>query len=284
MDVLRVGVAQIPQTNDIQTNRDKIIDYLLLSGRKGVDILCFPEAQTQGYRVDIVEHDAPVLNSRLEEIHREVATLCGDLNMACILGTELPNPDGGKPFNTALVIDERGVIVGSHSKNVLTPLDAKAYTPGKGFEVFKLKNISCGIVICFEGFRFPWTTRTCVSKGAQIIFHPQNNTTRPGMEWKRPIHESMAVTRAAENTVFFISANISHKYNNCRSLIIAPNGQILKSSTLMKEQLIYSDIDLSKATRAMFLFEKTGISDVIFGNSVTKREVASIKEKEMMND
>jgi ribosomal-protein-alanine N-acetyltransferase len=284
MDGIRVGVAQIPQTNDIETNHDKIIEYLHLSGSKDVDILCFPEAQTQGYRVDIVEHDAPVLNSRLEEIHREVATVCGDLNMACILGTELPNPGGGKLFNAALVIDEHGVIVGSHSKNILTPLDAKAYTPGKGFEVFKLKDISCGFVICFEGFRFPWTTRTCVSKGAQIIFHPQNNTTRPGMEWKIPVHESMAITRAAENTVFFVSANISHKYNNCRSLIIAPNGQILNSSTLKKEQLIYSDIDLSQATRAMFLFEKDGISDVIFGNSVTKRELGSINEKEMKSD
>jgi hypothetical protein len=52
----------------------------------------------------------------------------------------------------------------------------------------------------------------------------------------------------------------------------------------MKEQLICSDIDLSKATRAMFLFEKTGISDVIFGNSVTKREVASINETEMKSN
>jgi len=60
MDVLRVGVAQIPQTNDIETNRDKIIEYLHLSGNKGVDVLCFPEAQTQGYRVDIVEYDVPV--------------------------------------------------------------------------------------------------------------------------------------------------------------------------------------------------------------------------------
>eukprot|EP01046_Picozoa_sp_COSAG06_P108713 COSAG06_NODE_55135_length_291_cov_0.697917_1_plen_55_part_01 len=36
--------------------------------------------------------------------------------------------------------------------------------------------------------------------GAQVVFHPQNNTTRPAA-WKVPIHHAMIVTRAAENTV-----------------------------------------------------------------------------------
>src|SRR4051794_34769973 len=50
----------------------------------------------------------------------------------------------------------------------------------------------------FEGFRFAETTRACVRRGARLVFHPQNNTTRPD-GWKVPVHEAMVVTRAAEN-------------------------------------------------------------------------------------
>lgn len=77
------------------------------------------------------------------------------MDMACILGTESPHPKGGKPFNSAVVIDESGCIVGIHHKTKLTPLDALAYSPGIGFDTYKLKGVPCGVVICFEGFRFP---------------------------------------------------------------------------------------------------------------------------------
>jgi hypothetical protein len=39
------------------------------------------------------------------------------------------------------------------------------------------------VVICYEGFRFAHTTAACVAQGAQLVIHPQNNTTRP-VPWK----------------------------------------------------------------------------------------------------
>ena len=73
-------------------------------------------------------------------------------------------------------------------------------------ETFDLCGVRVGVVICFEGFRFPETTRECVRQGAQLVFQPQNNTTRPN-DWKIPIHHAMIVTRAAENTIWFASCN-----------------------------------------------------------------------------
>ena len=63
-------------------------------------------------------------------------------------------------------------------------------------ETFDLFGVKVGVVICFEGFRFAHATRECVAQGAQLIFHPQNNTTRPN-DWKIPVHHAMIVTRAA---------------------------------------------------------------------------------------
>ena len=277
---IRMGVAQVRQTADIDVNFSKIMEYLDRAGGEGVDILCFPEAQLPGYRVDITPSDAPVQAERLERYTRMISERCGQLNMACILGSETPVAEG-KPLNSAVIIDERGRVVGRHSKTILTPLDAKAYSPGQGFGVWSLKDIPCGVVICFEGFRFAHATRACVSQGAQIIFHPQNNTTRPGLEWKIPVHKAMAVTRAAENTVFFISANICVEYQNCPSLIIGPEGTIRASSQLKREELLMADIDPDEATQAMFLFQRDGIGDVLFGQAVSHEEYGEISPHDM---
>lgn len=225
MTTLRIALAQCRQTDEFETNSCNIFRFLEEAAAQRAQIGCFPETQTVGYRVDIARPDTPVEPQRLDELHRRIARRCRELNIACILGTETPleSNAAGKPYNSALVIAPNGDILGVHHKNRLTPLDAIAYSPGKSFETFDLWGVCVGVVICFEGFRFADTTRECVRQGAQLIFQPQNNTTRPN-DWKIPIHHSMIVTRAAENTVWFASCNMAHEqHQNCSSMIVAPD-------------------------------------------------------------
>lgn len=199
--------------------------------------------------------------------------------MACVLGTETPlaaDPERGKPYNSALVIAEDGRILGAHHKTKLTPLDALVYTPGSTIETFRLHGVTVGIVICYEGFRFPEATRECVRQGAQLIFHPQNNTTRPNA-WKLPIHHAMITTRAAENTVWFASCNCCHDpHQNCRSLVVAPDGRVHARTALRREQLLITDVDIDLATRAMFEFDPEGCADVLFAETVVRDEYAAL--------
>jgi ribosomal-protein-alanine N-acetyltransferase len=278
MPSLRIGLAQCRQTADFGTNAATILRMMDDAARQRVQVLCFPETQTVGYRVDIATPDQPVPVEQLAELHRRVAARCAALGMACVLGTETPlesDPRGGKPYNSALVISEAGTVLGVHRKTRLTPLDALAYTPGQGFETFELFGIRVGVVICFEGLRFADTTRECVRQGAQVIFHPQSNTTRPN-DWKVPVHHAMIVTRAAENTVWFVSCNAClEPHQNSRSLVVAPDGQIAAQTELRREQLLVADLDVARATRAMFEFERGGMADVLFGTSVHPEEFAA---------
>ena len=281
MKQLRIALAQTRQVDDFATNASTILRFIEEAGRQQVQILCFPETQTVGYRVDIARPDTPVPIEQLEALHAEVAARCGALGMACILGTETPvesNPRKGKPYNSALVISEQGDILGVHHKTMLTPLDAVGYTPGKRApQVFEMFGIQVGVVICYEGFRFARTTRECVRQGAQLVFHPQNNTTRPN-DWKIPVHHAMIVTRAAENTVWFASCNMCHEqHQNCRSMIVAPDGQIHAQAELKQEQLVISDIDTDLATRAMYKFDANegGIDEcaqMLFADTVARGE------------
>ena len=85
----------------------------------------------------------------------------------------------------------------------------------------------------------------------------------------------MIVTRAAENTVWFASCNAClEPHQNSRSLVVAPDGQIWAQTELRREELLVTDLDVARATRAMFEFERGGMADVLFGTSVQPEEFA----------
>lgn len=278
MKMLRVALAQCRQTADFEANAATIFRFLDEAARAGTQIVCFPETQTVGYRVDIATPDAPVKPKRLRELHENIASRCGELGLACILGTETPIANA-KPYNSALVISERGEILGVHHKTKLTPLDAIAYSPGRTFETFDLCGIKVGVVICFEGFRFPESTREVVRQGAKLVFHPQNNTTRPN-DWKVPVHHAMIVTRAAENTIWFASCNACLAHQNCRSLVVAPDGVVAAQSELKREELVVADIDVDRATQAMFRYDLEGCAELLFADTVRREEFASALSQE----
>jgi predicted amidohydrolase len=276
--MLRIGLAQVRQTADFEANSQTIFRSLDQAAADGVQVLCFPETQTVGYRADIAAADAPVPVAKLQDLHDRVAQRCEQLGMACVLGTEIPNetdPHNGKPYNSVVIVSESGQVLGTHHKTRLTPLDAVAYSPGATFETFRLFDVTVGVVICFEGFRFAETTRECVRQGAQLVFHPQNNTTRPN-NWKIPIHHAMIVTRAAENTIWFASCNACLDYQNSRSMIVAPNGEIHAQSELKQEQLLVADLNIDRATRAMYRFDLEGCAELLFGDTVRREEFASV--------
>ena len=275
MKMLRIALAQTRQSADFDANAATILECLEDAGRQGVQILCFPEAQTVGYRVDITRSDAPVPVEKWKALHAKVAQRCGTIGMACILGTEMPS-EIGKPYNSALVINDKGEILGVHHKTKLTPLDAVAYAPGSSFETFDLFGVKVGVVICFEGLRFAETTEECVRQGAQLVFHPQNNTTRP-QDWKVPIHHAMITTRAAENTIWFASCNAClEAHQNSRSLVIAPDGQIYAQTEMKREELLIADIDIDKATHAMFRYDLEATAEILFGATIERTEFAAV--------
>ena len=274
MKQIKIGLAQARQTSRLQDNAETILRFVDQAVDADVQILCFPETQTVGYRVDITSSSLPVPVQELESLHQQVADRCAAAGMACVLGTEIPGEGRVMPFNSAIVISEFGEVLGAQHKTKLTPLDAVAYSPGDTIKTYELFGIRVGVLICFEAFRFAETTRECVRQGAQLVIHPQNNTTRPN-DWKIPVHHSMIVTRAAENTIWFASCNACLEHQNSRSLIVAPDGRIHAQSELKREELVVAEIDLDLATRAMFRFDLEGCAAPLFADTVRREEYQS---------
>lgn len=79
---LRIALAQCRQVNDFESNARTIFRFLDEAADAQARIVCFPETQTVGYRVDIARPDTPVEPQRLADLHGRIAERCGELSLA----------------------------------------------------------------------------------------------------------------------------------------------------------------------------------------------------------
>ncbi|MBO0798628.1 MAG: carbon-nitrogen hydrolase family protein, partial [Blastocatellia bacterium] len=120
---------------------------------------------------------------------------------------------------------------------------------------FRAGPLTFGISICYEGWRFPETVRWAARRGAQIVFHPQFHEAEPHSyrprEFADPantFHEKAILCRAAENTIYFASANYAGAGSPTTSAIARPDGTLLSYHPYGEEGLLVGDLDLTTAT------------------------------------
>jgi predicted amidohydrolase len=218
------------------------------------DILCFPECFVPGYRAR-TQSVPPPDAAFLTRAHQTIAAAAGRANLAVILGTERI-ADNSALLATALVIDRDGTILGFQDKVQLAPQEESTYTPGQSRHIFRSGDLTFGISICHEGWRYPETVRWPVRHGAQVVFHPhfhgaEPNAYVPTTTFADPantVFEKTMLCRAAENTCYFASVNFAIPGSDTTSAIINPDGTVLAWQPYGVEGLLIATLDLSTAT------------------------------------
>ena len=216
------------------------------------DILCFPECFVPGYRTP--KHPIPPPDAAfLAHAHATIAAAAGRANLAVILGTERLIENA--LLATALVIDRDGTLLGFQDKVQLAPQEESTYTPGTSRHIFRSGDLTFGISICHEGWRYPETVRWHVRQGAQIVFHPHFHETdatayHPATfaDPLNTIFEKTMLCRAAENTCYFASVNFAVPHADTTSAIINPDGTVLAWQPYATEGLLLATLDLTLAT------------------------------------
>ena len=218
------------------------------------DILCFPECFVPGYR-DRLHSIPPPDAAFLTHAHTTLAQAAGRSNLAVILGTERLSNLSDKPIATALVIDRDGTPLGFQDKVQLAPQEESTYTPGTTRHIFRSGDLTFGISICHEGWRYPETVRWSARHAAQIVFHPHFHETDPTAfhpttfaDPRNTVFEKTMLCRAAENTVYFASVNFAVPHSDTTSAIINPDGTVLAWQPYGLEGLLLADLDLTTAT------------------------------------
>lgn len=252
MSTFRIALANIPFA---PTPEDSVIQAQRAIGAAaaaGADIVCFPECYVPGYRAANT-NVAPPDAAFLDRAWTSIAETAAAGNVAVILGTERV-VDAGLLIS-ALVINRDGSVAGLQDKVQIDPSEDGLYIAGSGRQLFHCGDMTFGVVICHEGWRYPETVRWSARRGARIIFHPHAHVPGPGSyrpetfaDPANTFHEKAALCRAAENTCFFATVNNASDGQPTASAVVRPDGTLMSHHPYGKAGLLIADVDLSEAT------------------------------------
>lgn len=219
---------------------------------RGARIICFPECFVPGYR-GMGTTVPPPDRDLLERAWTVIAEAAAKGNVAVVLGTE--RFVDGALVATALVVNADGSTAGFQDKVQIDPSEEGTYTPGSGRRVFQASELTFGIAICHEGWRYPETVRWAARHGAHVVFHPHFHIAEPGSyqpttfaDPANTFHEKALLCRAAENTCYFASVNFASAGSPTTSAIVRPDGTLLSYQPYGEEGLLVADIDITTAT------------------------------------
>jgi (R)-amidase len=181
---------------DLRFNTQRALHAIAESAGK-TDLLVFPETYLQGFPTtrNIGELAIAISGAVISSL-RHAACQAG---ISIVIGfAEL---DGGRFFNTALLIDESGEICLKYRKSHLYLSDQGIFEPGDEFPVCEWHGIHVGILICFD-IEFPEVARMLALNGADLIVVPDGN-----MDFSASVHRQVIPVRALENQLHIVMAN-----------------------------------------------------------------------------
>jgi deaminated glutathione amidase len=164
--------------------------------------------------------------------------------------------DGGKPFNTSVLIGPGGEDLAAYRKIHMFDVDAGgvAYRESDheraGEEIVdaEVDGVGVGLSVCYD-LRFPELYRILAVRGARLIAVPSAFTLATGRDhWG-----ALLRARAIENQVFVLAPNqvgeAPPHYSSCgRSAIVDPWGVVLATAA-DGERFVAADLDLAAQER-----------------------------------
>lgn len=249
---VRIALANVRYPATPEESVEIAEEFVARASERRAAVVCFPECYVPGYR-GLGKAPPPPDPAFLERAATRVAAAAAKARVAVVLGTE--RVEGSAVLATALVVGADGTRLGFQDKVQIDPSEEGIYAPGASRRVFTAGELTFGVVICHEGWRYPETVRFAARKGAQVVFHPHLEPGGPGgtapktfADPANTFHEKALLCRAAENTIFIASVNYAAAGSATTSAVVNPDGTLLAYFPYGEEGLLVADLDLSLAT------------------------------------
>ena len=226
---------------------NKLLGLFENAGLMGADLVCGPEDMqhigSYGLHVDVNDPSTGnILFSALAvpvpgKLTDQVAVIAKKYGMYVI--APIYEAAGEKVFNTAVIFDRQGKIIGKHRKTVLPVMETWLVSTGDEFEVFRTDFGTIAVATCLE-LSYPEITTIYALKGADIIFNPtMAKDNKPGESLSTA---SMFITRAKDNSVYLAPVVLGKDGNG----IIDFNGNVIAEAVGKDNAVIMAEIDFSK--------------------------------------
>ncbi len=283
--VLRVGAAQmgpIHKADSRQVVVKRMIDLLDQAKDQKCELVVYPELTLttffpRWYMQDQTEVDAWFEREMPNAATRPLFERAAGYRIGLSFGYAELTPEG-RHFNTSILVDRDGTIVGKYRKVHLPGhsefdpqrsfqhLEKRYFEPGDlGFPVWRIFGGILGMCICNDR-RWPETYRVMGLQGVELIvlgyntpaFNAQRSDEGPE---KRLFHNHLCVHAGAyQNSTWVVAvAKGGVEDGNpliAGSIIVGPDGEIVAEAKTEDDELIVADCDLDAT-----LFGKETIFD-----------------------
>ena len=244
---LLVAAMQLNSGTDVQKNLDQIrfqIDKLT----QIPDILVLPEVFNYRRMNTNQQNYSEGISGKSIQFLSEIAK---ELDIHIIGGSIPETTVDNKAFNTTVVIDPKGEIVGIYRKMHLFNVsvngknikESNRYLSGDQPKIVTIHGWKIGLSICYD-LRFPELFRWYFNHGAEIIAIPSSFIFETGKQhW-----HILCQARAIENQCFVIAPNqCGIGANDIKtfghSLIVNPHGTVLAEANEDNAMTILADLD-----------------------------------------
>jgi nitrilase len=272
-------VQTSPVFLDADKTADKAIAFIKEASSNGAELIAFPEVFVAGYPYwNWIM--TPVQGSKwYEALYKNSVTADGpeigkiksaakQYNIHIVIGINERGESYGEIYNTNLVIDNEGNLIGKHRKLVPTWAEKLTWTSGDGssLKVYKTKIGPIGTLACGENTNT--LARFALLSQGELI-HVANYISLPVAPPDYNMAEAIKIRAAAhsfEGKLFTIVScstiskeimealkpdvpNIEElltRKNSAFSGFIGPNGAVIGEPLIDAEGIVYAEIDLQK--------------------------------------
>jgi nitrilase len=275
--------AAAVQTSPVFLNVDKTIEkaisFIKEASSNGAQLIAFPEVFVAGYPYwnwimtpvqgskwyeQLYKNSVAVTDESMKPLFKAAK----DFNMHVVIGINERGDSYGEIYNTNLIIDNHGNLIGKHRKLVPTWAEKLTWSSGDGssLKVYKTEIGPIGTLACGENTN-TLARFTLLSQGELI--HIANYISLPVAPPDYNMAEAIKIRAAAhsfEGKLFTVVScstiskeimdvlkpdvpNIEElltRKSSAFSGIIGPNGAVVGEPLIDDEGIVYADIDLEK--------------------------------------
>ena len=228
---------------DPKTNTEKACRMIAEAGAQGADLVVLPELFSTGYQLNVVGPRVPELAEPLDgptvSALQEAARAAGCYVVA---GLALTYELAGVAYNSAVVIDREGRLIGTYDKQHLWALERFYFRSGGDTLVFDTDFGRVGVLICYD-LGFPEVSRMLALQGADILVCPSAWCAEDMDIW-----DVNVPARALDNTVFVAAVN---RYGVEDDLVMPghtkvcnPRGHVIAELEEEAEGVLHVELDL----------------------------------------
>jgi agmatine deiminase len=259
--VVSIGLIQTTVSDNIASNMKKTIRRIEDASRMGAQIVCLQELYRTRYFPQAEKQDVSSLAETVPGESTRAFSALAKKNRIVIIAPIFEKTANGKYYNSAVVIDADGKILGVYRK-VHIPNDPFFYEKNyfeagdTGYCVFETRYACVGVLICYDQW-FPEPARINALKGAQIIFYPtaigyiKGEGSSDG-DW-HDAWKTVQRAHAIANGVHVAAVNRVGEEEQLKfwggSFVCDSFGVMLKEASYTEEETLVVRVDLAKNRR-----------------------------------